>query len=98
MEQKRGRGREKGFTSHFKGVTGADCHLSKLWDLYQHGEFLGTYKGLEEISELINRSKMRCWQMAKGYNGNRKVNRPITSKEGFTVLAHGESWGWWLED
>jgi hypothetical protein len=96
--EKRGRGRPKGCVSHMKGVTGARHYLSKFWDLYHDGTFIGTYKGFDEISEMINRSKARCWQMARGYNGGFKTTYPVTSIEGYTILEHGAAWGWWKED
>ena len=98
-EKKRGRGRPKGSKNKRPyPYKGKDSHMSKLWDVYHHGKFIGTFKSTREVGKVIDRSPVRCWQMAMGWNGGRKTNAPITSKNGYTVLTHGEPWGWWITE
>ena len=99
MENKKGRGRPKGSKNRkpYKN-TGSSSHMAKLWDVYEHGKFVGTFKSTSEVGKLIGKSPVRCWQMAKGWNGGRKYDYPITSKTGFTVLEHGDPWGWWIKE
>ena len=78
-------------------LSGAQSHIAKLWDVYRWGKFVGTYRSTTEVAKVIDKTPMRCWQMANGYNGGTTCGKPITSRTGWTVLNHGEEWGWWEE-
>ena len=79
-------------------LTGHKSPFAKLWDVYQHGEFIGTYKSTAEVAKVIQKSPVRCWQIANGYQGNKNYGHPIVTQEGWSVLRHGEDYGWWLEE
>lgn len=86
---------EKKKTNHKRGK---DHYRTKKWDLYQAGRFIGTYYGLGAVCSVSGHSPMRAWQMANGWNGNHKKPHPHTDTNGFTILAHGEEFGWWLNN
>ena len=72
--------------------------MAKKWDLYRHSVFFGTFVSTSEIAEIIGCHPQRPWQMANGWNGGHKKPHPIISKDGWCVLRHGETFGWWLDD
>ena len=99
MEKKKdGRGRPKGSKSKVATPKGKNHWHAKLWDVYHHGNFIGTFKSQDEVSKVVGCSAMRCWQMANGWNGGRQYDHPITSKNGYTVLPQGDIYGWWIVD
>lgn len=98
MKQKNQNNEEKNSTTKKYYATGKEHHKTKQWDLYQAGKFIGTYYGLAALCSTSGHSPMRAWQMANGYNGNRKKDCPITCTNGFTILRHGEEYGWWIND
>ena len=77
---------------------GKEHHRTKKWDLYEGSRFIGTYDGLAELCSVTGHSPVRAWQMANGYNGNFKKPHPHTDLRGFTILKHGEEFGWWLNN
>ena len=98
MDKRKFNGRPKGSKNKNEYPRkGSSSHMAKLWDVYKWGRFIGTYRSTTEVSKVIEKTPVRCWQMANGWNGGRNFGRPITSRDGWTVLNHGEEYGWWQQ-
>jgi len=57
------------------------------WDLFKHGELVGTYKTLKEVGAAIGFSAIYVWQMVHGKTGRPKYYKhtPHTTSEGYQV-------------
>lgn len=83
--------------NHRRGKTHGN---SKMYDLYQHGEFKGTYLTLQAVGEVIGKSAAYVYQMTTGKTGKDYKSRnpnghPSVTESGYVVLKHGTLYGSW---
>jgi hypothetical protein len=76
---------------------GENHPTAKLWDLYKDGEFIGTYKSLVPIAEMLNKTRVYCWQLATGQIAGQNFGHPKKTRDGYEILRHGDPYGWWKE-
>lgn len=81
---------------HGNHAKGPRDNTGSSWDVYQNGEFIGTFPSLTRVGQIINHTPVYCWQMVYGKVSGRNMNRPHTDMAGYTVLKHGDQFGYWL--